>query len=308
MGPDRIRRVAVTGLPFLLAYVVDLVLFVRLRDRLPHRLATHFTGTGQANGTSGQLNFFIVLTALTLGLGLVWVLVSRGVRGLIVTGWAVAGFCCYLMAATLYANLRTSPELPLWQIAVAAGVAAVSAAVGRGLSRSLRSELPPAEDGPVERLDHADGETLGWARYAGTQLMWILLLAAIGTALVVLLTAGWQPAVPPLLLGLVLLLFARPCVTVDRRGLTVSTGWLPWPRLRVPLNEVERATSREVDALKEFGGWGYRVRAGRSGLILRSGEAIVIRRTNGRDFAVTVDGSADAAALLNTLADRQGSR
>lgn len=31
----------------------------------------------------------------------------------------------------------------------------------------------------------------------------------------------------------------------------------------------------------------------------------MVRRTNGHDFAVTIDGSSDAAALLNTLAERQ---
>ncbi|MEK8144810.1 hypothetical protein NKH18_34340 [Streptomyces sp. M10(2022)] len=64
------------------------------------------------------------------------------------------------------------------------------------------------------------------------------------------------------------------------------------------------ATSRDVQAFAEYGGWGYRVRPERSGVIVRSGEAIVARLSNGRDFAVTVDDSATGAALLNTLIDR----
>ncbi|NEE44119.1 DUF1648 domain-containing protein, partial [Streptomyces sp. SID8455] len=54
----------------------------------------------------------------------------------------------------------------------------------------------------------------------------------------------------------------------------------------------------------EFGGWGYRIRPGRTGFIVRSGEAIVARQANGREFAVTVEDSATGAALLNTLVDR----
>ncbi|WP_255219942.1 hypothetical protein [Streptomyces sp. PVA_94-07] len=44
----------------------------------------------------------------------------------------------------------------------------------------------------------------------------------------------------------------------------------------------------------------------RSGLVNRSGEALVVRKTgDGREFAVTVDDAGTAAALLNTLAERR---
>ncbi|MGW4054838.1 hypothetical protein ACWENA_28850 [Streptomyces sp. NPDC004779] len=41
-------------------------------------------------------------------------------------------------------------------------------------------------------------------------------------------------------------------------------------------------------------------------MILRSGEALVVRRGNGREFAVTVPDARTAAALLNTLVERRG--
>lgn len=93
-------------------------------------------------------------------------------------------------------------------------------------------------------------------------------------------------------------------MSVDRRGITVS-GMLPWPRIRVPLDRIEAATSRDINALAEYGGWGYRIRPGRTGVMIRSGEGIVVRLVSGRDFAVTVDDSATGAALLNTLVDRR---
>jgi hypothetical protein len=37
--------------------------------------------------------------------------------------------------------------------------------------------------------------------------------------------------------------------------------------------------------------------------VLRSGEALLVERTGGRSVAVTVDGAATAAGLLNALAD-----
>jgi hypothetical protein len=38
--------------------------------------------------------------------------------------------------------------------------------------------------------------------------------------------------------------------------------------------------------------------------VFRSGEAVQVTRGDGRRFVVTVDGAAEAAALLTTLTDR----
>jgi hypothetical protein len=67
---------------------------------------------------------------------------------------------------------------------------------------------------------------------------------------------------------------------------------------------VEEAVSRRIVPLTELGGWGYRVRPERSGFVLRSGEGIVLRLTDGREFVVTVDDAATAAALFNAYLDR----
>lgn len=40
-------------------------------------------------------------------------------------------------------------------------------------------------------------------------------------------------------------------------------------------------------------------------MVLRSGEALGVRTTSGREYVVTVDDSTTAAALLNALVDRQ---
>ena len=56
----------------------------------------------------------------------------------------------------------------------------------------------------------------------------------------------------------------------------------------------------------DFGGWGWRTGLGgdRTGVVLRTGEALKVERTGGRLFFITTDDAAGAAALLNTLADR----
>lgn len=59
--------------------------------------------------------------------------------------------------------------------------------------------------------------------------------------------------------------------------------------------------------LREFGGWGIRSDLkGRYGLVFPAGDAIAVQRAGGGVFVATVDGTADAVALLYGLADRAG--
>ncbi len=51
-----------------------------------------------------------------------------------------------------------------------------------------------------------------------------------------------------------------------------------------------------------YGGWGWRVVPGGTAVVVRGGEALVVELRSGRRFAVTVDGAAEAAALLNAQA------
>ena len=59
-----------------------------------------------------------------------------------------------------------------------------------------------------------------------------------------------------------------------------------------------------MSAFSEFGGWGYRVRPGASGVVLHSGAALSVRLRGGREFVVTVADPETAAALLNGLIAR----
>lgn len=117
-------------------------------------------------------------------------------------------------------------------------------------------------------------------------LMWILL----GAALVV----GF--------LGLATL---EADVRVDADGVEVR-GPAGWPRSRVPLAEVGHASAITVEALGAFGGWGWRRVPGALGVVLRSGEALRVERTQGHALVVTVDDAATAAALLMALRERAG--
>jgi len=318
MTRKNLGRATLAALPFVLAFLVGLILFIVLEDRLPTRPAGHFDVSGDANGYVDRTTYVLATAPVLPVLGTVWGLMvvrgrvyGRAHRLLIGGGWAVAAFFVYVLGAALTVNLDR-PEggpagsFPMWHLAVAFGAAVLAGGLGLLLARLVPApEDPNAGKDPAgrERIALADGEVAGWARTAGAWWTPVGALVLAATAMWVGYGVNWFVGAALLVLTLLVLAFRRAHVTVDRRGLTVS-GLLPWPRVRVPLERIESADSREVDAVAEFGGWGYRIRPGRTGFIVRSGEAIVALQTGGREFAVTVEDSATGAALLNTLVDR----
>lgn len=321
------RLVSLAVLPFVLAFLVELAVYAALRDRLPGRMASHFGPDGAADGYVGRGAFLAVGGGLFVGLGAVGAFVAlksgyrayrRGVVGLLAGCWATAVFLGWPMTASLVANRDladgASARFPLWQLAVAVGVAAVAAGIGAllGLALARRTALPDvhgggaARDTDAARLGLGDAEQAGWVRRTGSPWLFGLGVAMAGAGVgLAWVQREWVAPLSLIAAGLLVAAFARPCVAVDRRGLTVSPSVVSWPRVRLPLDRMERADSEYVNAVADYGGWGYRVWPGRSGIILRSGEALVVRRTSGRVFAVTVEDSATAAALLNTLVERR---
>jgi hypothetical protein len=158
-------------------------------------------------------------------------------------------------------------------------------------------QLPPTAH--VAWVQHVRTVALGWVAVGVAVL---LVVTGILTGTVVLLV--------PLgvLLAALLATFASFTVTVDGRGLTAA-GSFGWPRLAVPLSEVESVSTVQVRALHDFGGWGYRIgRQGRVGIVARSGDAIEVHRTGGRVVVVTVDDAQTGATLLQALAARATAR
>ncbi|GGR75933.1 hypothetical protein GCM10010269_13840 [Streptomyces humidus] len=308
------RGPALAALPCLVALAADAALFVMTRRQLPDRMATHFRLDGTADGFTGRGVFMATSGLLLAGVAAIMaVLVSRAAHRsgwILVTAYAVAGLMGSLFVSVQLVNhdahgdastVRLSP----WHLAFAVVVAAVCAGAGLLLARTLPSRGPHSPAADHARLGLADGELAAWARATGSRPLGALGLALTAAALALLPFTGPAAATPLLVGGLPCLCFARLYVTVGRQGLTVTPGRLPWPRIRLPLESMTGASHRHVDALGDFGGWGYRIRPGASGVILRSGPTLVVRRAGGREFAVTVDDPATAAALLNTLIARR---
>ncbi|MFB7586409.1 DUF1648 domain-containing protein [Streptomyces sp. NPDC056169] len=313
------RLRALAALPFVLALAVHLLLLARRRDELPAELATHFSFRGEADGWTGTTAYVLITTALFLGLATGAALIVR--RRFLWTAWATAGFAGGLFVQVLRANLVDDADAVVFAAGTGLGLALVVAVVTGVAGWALTALVPDEPEKGVEsgeaaegaaggpRLPLAAGEAAGWSKDTGSRALTVLAVLVLASAPAVLLVATWPGALIGLL-GLVIgvpgLALARVRVVVDRHGLTVRSALVPRPRVRVPLDAVEGASVREIDAVADFGGWGYRVRAHRTGVVLRSGEALVVRRGSGREFAVTVPDARTAAALLNTLVERHG--
>lgn len=311
------RRILVALAPPVLAAAAVLATFLSVRDRLPGRMAVHIGAGGGADGFSGQGAFLATALGVLIGTGALfgalayWIRTTPGVqRVLAVIGGTVAVPTGWLVVAVLLANTdvddASSVTLPGTQAAFAFGAAALYAALGWlicGRAEEVETVSGPTAD--AERLTLADSEIAGWTRVAGSRVLPVTGVLVAAAGIVIGFTTGWVPALPLLITGVPMALLTGARVTADRRGITVTPSLTPWPRLNVPLQRIAEAGHRTVNPMRDFGGWGYRARPGASGIVLRSGDAISARLTTGSEFVVTVDDAATAAALLNTLADRE---
>ncbi|MEV5240394.1 DUF1648 domain-containing protein [Streptomyces cinnamoneus] len=311
------RRILVAVVPPVLAAAAVLATFLSVRDRLPDRMAVHIGGGGHADGFSGQGSFLATALGVLVGDGVLfgalasWIRTNPGVQRVIaVIGGAVAVLTGWLIVAVLLANTdvadASSVTLPGVRAALAFAAAALYAAVGWLVcGKAEEAETVSGPSAGAGRLPLGDFETAGWTRVTGSRVLPVTGALVAATGIVVGFTTGWLPALPLLITGVPMALLTGARVTADRRGITVTPSLAPWPRLNVPLERIAEAGHRTVNPVRDFGGWGYRARPGASGIVLRSGDAISARLTTGSEFVVTVDDAATAAALLNTLADRE---
>ena len=131
-----------------------------------------------------------------------------------------------------------------------------------------------------------------------------LIIGAVAARLVGTNSTAWLLTGTAVVVAIVIGTMTAFHVHVDKTGLLVhSVAGLP--KFRVPLVEIAEVAVTDVNPLGEFGGVGIRHAPGKFGVILRSGEALVVTRTNGRQFVVSVDGAESAAELLEALVRRE---
>lgn len=282
------------------------------RDRLPDPLPRHWNGSGAVDGVSSFSTFVPMLVGAlvvlaVIGLGLVWLARDRHVAGFSValTGGLV-WFLGSVFGATLVSSLDVSraEEVSLPWVGMLLG-AVVALGVAWLLHRLVPSE--PYENEADRRPDGglrlgAD-ERITWIGGArATALTWIggALVTAGAIALVVEVVAG----VVLLVAGVTMLWVHRIRVRIDERGIAVGWGPGGWPTSRTALADITGVGVTQARP-GEWGGWGYRLSPRGSAVLVRSGEALLVRRAGKKDLLITVDGAEQACEVLHALLQRR---
>lgn len=315
------RRIVIVGavVPIAIAVVAAAAMLSWLPE-LPDPIAIHWSGHGPDGfGPAGPMIF------LPLGIVAVFSLFSVGSSLANAHGSAVTWTQKFLVVTSLWlstllsvgiaggvavqrglADAREAPDVGLWL--------AIGAIAGLALAVAAWFLLPRAEavdeTGASPRpLDLQGQERVSWSRPArlGTAATAVILLTfalILATTVFVIAAAREASAIVIAVLVLVVVLVATNTwwrVTADHRGF-IARGVLGWPRKHIAAEDIRSVQVVDVNPSRDFGGWGWRWAGnGRSGIILRAGEAIEVTRRNGRRFVVTVDDAKTGAGVLAAI-------
>ena len=309
----RTTRALLAGVPHLLAVTPALVTALVAADRMPAEPASRFTFDGTAVSTMSHAAMVVSIAVLGVALALVFgAMGGRSAAARVssfdtarffgAVSWTTAGFLGSVLYVTTVANVGAASAaevtLPADRLLIAAGIAVVAGALGYLVTPS---QPPAPEEPPGTPVAVGATERVSWSRRVESRMSLALGAIVVVGGIVLGWLAGWLPGALLIVVGLaVLLLGSSALVTVDRRGLVVSLGALGWPRLRVPADDIVSVTAGDVSPA-QFGGWGYRIVPGGSGVVMRSGPALIVTRRSGRRFTVTVDDAGTAAGLLTGL-------
>ena len=164
----------------------------------------------------------------------------------------------------------------------------------RALQQALELELDPELATDSIRL---------WV-HARSSVFVMIGVASLFPASLISIAVPWLGAllVAAAIIGAAFL-FAR--VTADRSGLRVFVAGI----LRVvdvPAEAISAADPADVRAA-DYGGWGYRHHGGTAAVLVSSGPAVVVRKTDGHRLAVS-GGNSDSAARLAEVLTRVAAR
>lgn len=231
-------------------------------------------------------------------------------RLILAAPYFIGGVLLAVQAAVLWANLDANHWVSarrfdaVWMIALPLLGGTVLGVIGRVAERRLAPA--PGDNRGVPSIDLGQGERAIWFGHSSNRA---LLLLSVGLAVTLFLTfpVGAPDMTRYVAIAIVLVVlasFASLWVTVTTQRVRISLSPWRWPTTNIPIASISSADVRRIHAL-QYGGWGYRL-CGRGcrGLIVRSGEALIIKRTDGRSFVVTVDDAARAAGLINDTVKR----
>lgn len=286
------------------------------QDKLPPELASHWSGSGEADGTmstTAALGLAVLLTGIPAVVGLVAAAIPslrpallRGIVGFAGVTSGMGAVTWILSAGlTLQAGSAGKAVLGWWLAALLASF--LYGAVPYFLApkprfattrHEARMPLGAQESGAYSRT--ITSKLLLWLPPALLLVTGLLFIPAFmdGDA-----TSIWLGIGTMLASAIAVSLIAHLQVTVDWRGLRIVSTFA---RITLKHIRLEDVAAVEVAELRpaEWGGWGYRVMPGRSAVIMGAGPGLIVTTTGGRQFAVTVGDPDTAASLLLALRDR----
>ncbi|WP_165384190.1 DUF1648 domain-containing protein [Leucobacter triazinivorans] len=334
----RARRAAVwvgVVLPLALTAAAAAIL-VAWSPRLPDPMATHWSGSGGPDGFMSPMAGILVFAGLGVGMSLLLGLLAvfgggtggSGARGGRGPGLVWSGMNRFLAAVSLWtvvllmvlavlsaqiqldlSDARDAPGIggAMW---IAFGAAFAAGTVGFVAQPGVRVDVPATAEALAIELD--EGERAVWTATIRPSaiLVWVIaatVLLTLGTTIWLFLLGeplAWMNLGITVLLIVLFSVGSWYRVRIDSGGL-VARSLVGRPSFRVPTADVARVDARELNPFAEWGGWGLRWVPGTGfGIVMRTGEGILVTRRDGRIFAVTVDDAATGAALLEAVAER----
>ncbi|MGO4120639.1 hypothetical protein [Arthrobacter sp. YAF16] len=313
----RALRFAV-GFPLMLA-VAFVVCALLIRVDLPEPLAVRWTGAGAADfapfgavvGVGAAMIVLVGWAVLLQAAPLSRPALMR--RFMMGAGLAVSLFVTTVLAAVLVGQLGLADARES-RVDVAVLAMGSGAALGLGVVMGFvfkaderwSTEDERAAQAALEReLDpELAGDSVSLWVHARSSVFVMLGIATLFPAALLTVAVPWLAA---LLVAVALLaavfLFAR--IRVDRSGLRVfAAGFVRV--MDVPAAAIDSATPKEVKAA-DYGGWGYRSHGATTAMLVSSGPAVVVDRSDGRRLAVS-GGSATTADNVAQVLSRVAAR
>ena len=309
-------------LPVVITAIAVVVLLTWL-PTLPPEVATHW-GLNGADGFGAPATYLWILLGVGLGLPVLMAIVTLAavgahwggaarLMGALAAGMSALAAVTSLGSLAIQRDLADPADAPGvgGVVAVAFGALAVVGAIAWAVQPRVRAEQGRTLE-PRYAVHIAKGERVVWVATVTMPRGALFSLLAVLFGLVVLaafmlgtgVEGGWVVAVVALVVGFALAATTSFRIKVTPEGFS-ARSLLGWPRVRIPLDEVESARAVDISPFGEFGGWGWRIAVdARTGIVMRRGAAIEVSRRGRRPFIATIDGAEEAAALLQSYVDR----
>ncbi|NLG46705.1 DUF1648 domain-containing protein [Gordonia sp. (in: high G+C Gram-positive bacteria)] len=313
---DNARR-AIGPVLALLVGVLGCVLLALWSGSLPDPIATHFGPDGpdgftSIGGTMAVIAVSAVIGAAVSGAAAYFARETFTSRVMSAMGAGTVAFIVGIMLGFTIGQrgladaAEASPSLGwplllgvLFAVPVAGAVYTVTPPWPTDFSRPV-GEVPMDTEGRAEWSGKAS---------AGPSLLVTVAISVAVLCGVGVMMASWYLLGMAVLVALVALgVSGSVRVEVSAEGYH-ARGSLGWPVIDMPLSDIRRAEVVEVNALRDFGGWGFRVTGrrdlrGARGFVLRSGEALLVVGDERREVVV-IEGATEAAGVLNALVARR---